>query len=1426
MINKFIKKLNKKLKEKKGASMAIVIIAMSLLIVLGTTFSTLAYNSYKHSYGAICRQQAMFTAKSVLDGFIDEFKVNTTLRQKVGTKLLNEVQSNPDVAVNEVNAEINIAGLHDYMADGIIKDGKNVSDCKMYVSYSDNTRSRLKLIVSAKYKGFQNSLGAILGYTNKASMELSKIMSNTLFFTSPIVDFMYYVDDRNVKPYKEFAIDGDVYVDKPLWIDKNTPSPYENINTMPNIDGATDEATGGHTLEIDNQGRPNTLFDENGLPKPKDSNNIVYIKDSDGRYLPLLNANGEIVYSDTKVDVYKLQNNYREFIYVDKNGKETKNKHKADYELIDGKPFPEAFVKKDNLGAILNYQKLQDGQIYLQKDNSSNDMGCIQYDVSSSPGQQYGNYTDRLGNKILMTSSKNVVVDCEYDTNSGGYKKFPVEQIWYNGNQEFSIRTFGSKKDKQYTTGTIEVFKTIDPITREEILVTGKYNNNGKDGWAYDSRFSFKRVKIGGEDNRYVLLAKHDADGRFTGEYYEWKNFGKFHLFEFGDWICSQWIDRDVEPQPFYNIYSYQRQRATTQVQLPRKAYEVAVGPNEWTEVYLRSHYWSGIDIDLFNKHPVPIVIDGNLKCNTDVLLGLKNRGFDEETGKGGTSHGFKDSNGNIVPVSFDTKNDAYTIPKYNVLNLTGDIFVNGNVKGENLIVGGKLYAKDNNPEDDNVPGGCKGNVYLEQSKYNKPILGLKVSLGAYMELNDIVADGYVFIGGAAAHLSDRAHVKGNIYAGKYNEDGSRWGMPGTVISDIPAPKFYFEDPSKASVAKDIIRDNPIIPGAIYGYRTQTEINQGRRSRYELGSGDVVLQQTDVDGSIFATGDVYLSNGVCVKGNIYTPGNVYITKGNEKISITSNITAKDDARCRVWGNIYAGGDVAITGGCEVGRFEANKGEVGYFSSIYCGGNLLIRGRITGKNHDAVSGSVYAGGSLTIVGYESNKIDSNFTRVGYNGGNIYVKGDIIADKELSDSSPYISLSNGRGNIYCGGDLKLGAYCALDNHAITYVEGDCKVNSSWIHSGKLFVGGDLKLEGDTWYYKHTDVYNTTQYYVIGDVKGSGSAEGKESGNFKLYCNGSNKKLPGFAGKCPNTTNIDGKIKFVDSVKPADWNTVNKAEDFINIPKQRVAESTLPLQDKLELYKKSVSAQVKKWSSPEYSSNIYNDEYKGQGISASGQNTSIFVDKDNPNHYIIDDNVYAMPELELKPNSVLTIDTTKKNVHIVLNGNLVVGDGARVEIKGPNMAFIYVEPPTMNDNFNSPNLIQIGNNAVFGRIVGLDANQTEQNSGLHIISIIKDIIINVGTGAQILSYNYLPRGVLYLNLTKTGSSKGDALISSLTGSYTISRFKGKTLDTMYYWRVKFTNKKSPLILDINGDLEYGNNDSEITDFKGVEWVVVEYQ
>ena len=45
-------------KRKRGASLVMVLISMTILTIMGTLFTTIAMRSYQYSYSRMCRQQA------------------------------------------------------------------------------------------------------------------------------------------------------------------------------------------------------------------------------------------------------------------------------------------------------------------------------------------------------------------------------------------------------------------------------------------------------------------------------------------------------------------------------------------------------------------------------------------------------------------------------------------------------------------------------------------------------------------------------------------------------------------------------------------------------------------------------------------------------------------------------------------------------------------------------------------------------------------------------------------------------------------------------------------------------------------------------------------------------------------------------------------------------------------------------------------------------------------------------------------------------------------------------------------------------------------------------------------------------------------------------------------------------------------------
>lgn len=990
MIKKVIKRIKSKLGEKKGATMIVVITTMTLLMIIGSGFATLAFQSYRHSYGSICRQQAMFTAKGVLDGFIDEFKINQTLRENVIKKLEETIATNPEADVTKIDAEINIKNLHDYMADSGAfgtageeeGEGNNTKDCMMYVSYSDLTRTKLKLTVAAKYKGFYNSLSVILGYTNNASYELSKIMGNALYFMTPVINLAIE------------QIQGDVYIDKNEYGDHN--------------------------------------------------------------------ANG--------VDDF--------------------------FESVE------------------------------------------------------------------------------------------------------ALRAF---------------------TTANEIMKGG----------------------------------------------------------------------RTINMDLFGNTYKYS------------DGTEVDKG-HEWVEVYIRT--WKTIAT---KWQDVPEAIVGNLKCNSSVLLGLADRS------SSGRAHGFEHATG-YDSVSGQNLN-------HTCLRVSEDIYVNGNVRGENFICK-NLFAVDNDNDSEftgNIVAECQGGRGPGGVGFNSHIV----------ILNDIRADGFVVIHGGTSGL-----VGGDIYAGRYNQDGSLWGKPGIG---------------------DITNDN---------------------GNYVHGTGDVEITYTDVNGNIYAEGDVIIKDASTVKGNVYAKGDVYIKNSN------------------VNGNIY------------------------------CGGDLTILEERNGRRH-VVGGTTNVGGNLSMKGNYANA--DTFVHL---DGDISVKGNIsMYDRAV------LGGANKAVKVYCGGNLHMDGESSLDDmNGYTYVKGNFYSANSWVKT-KIYVCGNTTFGDGTWIYRN--IYSIGIIETRGKVLAiNGKPLSQSGGHPDVYSNTPSSISIGKANQyghftwgadyitspkqLSNLTDIFRNGKFtvetvennpffanIDTYISEEIGKANKAEEDIN--------------KKLTLYSNTVNAIVKNWSSPKPVTSQEGGDYvqggavypKVGGAISATDNT--YRSPNNPNEFIIDCNVLNLQKIELSTNQVLTIDTSKKNIHIVLTGDMRVGPNATIKVKGSNMAFIYLEAPKGVKQY-----VTLEEGARIGLVEEVAGGSTK-NAGLHIVSSKKGdecVDFTVGKRLDIRSFNYIPYG--YLNIA--GGKNTVYAGSFVIGYIDIGGWSDSVFDSSY---VKFNGEKSPLILDITNDMQYGDSIGEIEDFGQIQWDIIDY-
>ena len=268
---------------RKGASLAMVLVSITILTIMGTLFTAIAMRSYEYSYAKLCKQQAYYTARSGISAFYSMLKSETGLLDSM-TRDLDALcfasaatYSDDDFDITTVRLEVGSAGGG--TSDGLISGGffdTFLGDCKLYVRYANKERSQISIESHATYNGYAESARAIIARTNKASSELKKIFDNTFCLQSPITTI---VTD---------GIDGDVYVSQ--------PAPY-----------LYDED--GKWIETDVEGVYNKVLES----LKKTSSYGAYTDVIAGQYIR--DNNGNVV-TDESTDVGKYNNVLRKIVYA------------------------------------------------------------------------------------------------------------------------------------------------------------------------------------------------------------------------------------------------------------------------------------------------------------------------------------------------------------------------------------------------------------------------------------------------------------------------------------------------------------------------------------------------------------------------------------------------------------------------------------------------------------------------------------------------------------------------------------------------------------------------------------------------------------------------------------------------------------------------------------------------------------------------------------------------------------------------------------------------------------------------------------------------------------------------------------------------------------------------------------------------------
>ena len=276
-------------KRKRGASLVMVLVSMTILTIMGTLFTTIAMRSYQYSYSRMCRQQAYYTATSSIESLYAKIKTNGSILNDITTALndaydqLNEATQGIDVTTIRVK----IGSTHgDPVTEERAVVGSDffytyLGECDLWARYNNAKRTEISLEAEATYNGYSETARAIISRTNGAASELKKIFDNTFCLQSPISTIVAETTH------------GDIYVSQPI---ADTDSAAVQNLVEKQIISATDIKA------------YNTVFED--LTEHKSSGGYKgvpgqYLRDNDGNIITDTNTNAGKYNLVLKYGVYR-----------------------------------------------------------------------------------------------------------------------------------------------------------------------------------------------------------------------------------------------------------------------------------------------------------------------------------------------------------------------------------------------------------------------------------------------------------------------------------------------------------------------------------------------------------------------------------------------------------------------------------------------------------------------------------------------------------------------------------------------------------------------------------------------------------------------------------------------------------------------------------------------------------------------------------------------------------------------------------------------------------------------------------------------------------------------------------------------------------------------------------------------------------------
>ncbi len=248
-----------------------LLITMTVLMLLGSTFGILAKRTYENSYAKMALSQAKLTATTTLNVLDKVLETDIELRNKLITNLDQVIANNSFVYPTQMEAHqfiLRIPVRYFVETTAINQDGANVSNIDdqrlrsllasdkfgesyIEVSYTNKSKSEIRFRIVGQYKGYISTISYLYSRSTNATKELEKILSNSLILKTPIVNVITHEikGDMYIDNPRDFKIEGGVAVE--INEDK-----FENIfsgkyDVKSQQDVPDDSSTKGHTKKKD-----------------------------------------------------------------------------------------------------------------------------------------------------------------------------------------------------------------------------------------------------------------------------------------------------------------------------------------------------------------------------------------------------------------------------------------------------------------------------------------------------------------------------------------------------------------------------------------------------------------------------------------------------------------------------------------------------------------------------------------------------------------------------------------------------------------------------------------------------------------------------------------------------------------------------------------------------------------------------------------------------------------------------------------------------------------------------------------------------------------------------------------------------------------------------------------------------------------------